>query len=58
MLLAQLLETYPQAQTLYEELQAAATLPRNNPQMLGWNGDAIRQFRDSQSDIDHLAGPE
>lgn len=44
MLLAQLLETYPQAQTLYEELQAAATLPRNNPQMLGWNGDAQSRF--------------
>ena len=44
MLLAQLLETYPQAQKLYEELQAAATLPRNNPQMLGWNGDAQSRF--------------
>lgn len=44
MLLAQLLETYPQVQTLYEELQAAATLPRNNPQMLGWNGDAQSRF--------------
>ena len=44
MLLAQLLETYPQAQTLYEELQAAATLPRNNPKMLGRNGDAQSRF--------------
>lgn len=44
MLLAQLLETYPQAQTLYEELQAAATLPRNSQQALGWNGDAQSRF--------------
>ncbi|MFC4621190.1 chromosome partitioning protein ParA [Comamonas nitrativorans] len=44
LLLAQLLETYPQAQTLYEELQAAATLPASHTQALAWHGDAQSRF--------------
>lgn len=44
MLLAQLLDTYPQAQTLYEELQAVATLPRSNQQALTWSGDTQSRF--------------
>lgn len=44
MLLAHLLQTYPQAQALYEELQAAATLPGSEHLALDWDGSAEKQF--------------
>lgn len=44
MLLAHLLQTYPQAQALYEELQAVATMPRNTPVQWAWNDDAHSRF--------------
>lgn len=44
MLLTHLLQTYPQAQALYEELQAAATLPGGDHLALNWDGSTEKQF--------------